>query len=253
MILSSPNVLSDEEWAALLEGTYKISKASTHEDLRMAALQVLRQLIPFQSAVFFLVNPLSCDIVDCIIAQPLGADISSEDYEAFMRAQWSTCDPGAEKPFASRVYSCTASDVDEEKYGALSNSKMLACDMANADGPLGSLALTRNSLQGCFSCRDLYVVETLEPYLTKSLMSMYEGGRYAVLKGDRLHDDCNLTRREIMVTECIIYGMTTPEIAHKLGISVNTAKKHLENIYRKVGVNNRMSLMRFAQHYISAE
>lgn len=255
--VSATNVLGDEEWAILLEGAFKVARATTHEDLRMAALQTFRQLIPFQSAVFFLVDPSSCNIVDCIIAQPLGADLSAADYKAFMRAQWISCDPEAEKPCASRVYACSARELadgaNESRFGALSNSKMLACDIAGANGPLGSLALTRNSLQGDYNYRDLYIAQVLEPYLTKTLVSMYEGGRYAVLKGDRLHDDCNLTKREIMVTECVIYGMTTPEIARKLGISTNTAKKHLENIYRKIGVNNRMSLMRFAQHYMSAE
>lgn len=236
-----------------MDGVYKISRADTHEDLRMAALQMLRQLIPFQSAVFFLVDPASCSIIDCIIAQPLGSDISSDNYESFMRAQWNSCDPDAEKPHASRAYAFVAEPFDDERFGELARSKMLACDIACADGPLGSIALTRNCLQGDFGYRDLFVMKSLEPYLTKSLLSMYERGRYAVLRGDRLHDDCRLTKREIMVMECVVYGMTTPEIAHKLGISANTAKKHLENIYRKVGVNNRMSLMRFAQHYISAQ
>ena len=73
-----------------------------------------------------------------------------------------------------------------------------------------------------------------------------------MLEGGRLRKQWGFTNREIEVMECILYGMTTPEIGTKLGINTSAAKKHLENIYRKAGVNNRMPLMKFAQQYVSA-
>lgn len=253
MASMAANVLSDTEWRALLQHVLKIGRAQTHESLRMTTLKALRDFIPFESAVFFLADPKTCDIIDCVIAQPLGANISSGEYEAFMRTQWQSCDGEEGKPFESRVYLCTAHPVDDKDYGVLAESHMLACDLANAEGPLASLALTRTALQGRFTTRDEFVVNALKPCLTECFATMYAEGRYTALKGKTLREECGLTTREIQVTECVVYGMTTPEIATKLGISVNTAKKHLENIYRKAGVNNRMSLMKFAQHYLAAK
>ncbi len=257
------NVLKDAEWKALVDECFRIARATTHEDLRMTTLRALRRFIPFQSAVFFLVDPAACKIVDCIIVQPLGEDLSSDEYERFMRKQWAPCDdakdaapqadPAAGLPTASRVYFCRGSKTEKAHPHYFDDCHMLACDMADEHGVMGSLALTRNNMQDEFTERDKFVLEVLEPHLTNELAAMYGNGRFETLNGKRLREHFGLTNREIEVTECVRYGMTTPEIAHKLGISAHTAKKHLENIYRKAGVNNRMSLMKLAENYLTAK
>lgn len=53
----------------------------------------------------------------------------------------------------------------------------------------------------------------------------------------------NLSKREIDVTGLLFSGLKNAQIADKLYISEITVKKHLQNIYHKVGVNNRTSLI----------
>ena len=48
-----------------------------------------------------------------------------------------------------------------------------------------------------------------------------------------------LTRREIEVADLVAEGMSNPEIAARLVISVRTAQGHVENILRKLGFNSR--------------
>jgi DNA-binding CsgD family transcriptional regulator len=48
-----------------------------------------------------------------------------------------------------------------------------------------------------------------------------------------------LTRREMAVLRIAATGRTTSAIASVLGISKETAKTHLANAYRKLGVKNR--------------
>lgn len=48
-----------------------------------------------------------------------------------------------------------------------------------------------------------------------------------------------LTRREAMVLELVALGRTNVAIAHRLGTSPRTVAKHLEHIYRKLGVSGR--------------
>ena len=48
-----------------------------------------------------------------------------------------------------------------------------------------------------------------------------------------------LSEREIEVLQLIAEGLTNPEIASRLFISLNTVKAHCRNIYGKLGVNNR--------------
>jgi LuxR family maltose regulon positive regulatory protein len=48
-----------------------------------------------------------------------------------------------------------------------------------------------------------------------------------------------LSEREIEVLQLIAEGLTNPEIAARLYLSLNTVKVHTRNIYGKLGVNNR--------------
>lgn len=48
-----------------------------------------------------------------------------------------------------------------------------------------------------------------------------------------------LSFREIEVLQLISEGLTNPEIASRLYLSLNTVKVHTRNIYGKMGVNNR--------------
>lgn len=48
-----------------------------------------------------------------------------------------------------------------------------------------------------------------------------------------------LSEREIQVLQLMAEGLTNPEIAERLYVSLNTVKVHSRNIYGKLGVNNR--------------
>lgn len=52
-----------------------------------------------------------------------------------------------------------------------------------------------------------------------------------------------LTTREREVLELLLLGKSNREIEERLFISIRTVKNHVYNIYRKVGVRNRMQLM----------
>jgi DNA-binding CsgD family transcriptional regulator len=53
-----------------------------------------------------------------------------------------------------------------------------------------------------------------------------------------------LTRRESDILRRVIDGLRNIEIADELEISEQTIKDHLSNIYKKIGAENRMALMR---------
>ena len=53
-----------------------------------------------------------------------------------------------------------------------------------------------------------------------------------------------LSTNELSVLALASSGLTTKELAVRLGISVNTAKYHLTNVYRKLGVKNRVGALK---------
>jgi len=56
-----------------------------------------------------------------------------------------------------------------------------------------------------------------------------------------------LTKRQVEVLQWVAMGRTNPEIAIILGISYRTVDKHLENIYRQIGVETRLAAIQFCR------
>lgn len=70
-----------------------------------------------------------------------------------------------------------------------------------------------------------------------------------VIGGHPVTDDCEspvLTEREHTILKAVAAGMTTAAISSDLWVSEHTVKFHLTNIYRKLGVRNRASAVRWA-------
>jgi DNA-binding CsgD family transcriptional regulator len=61
---------------------------------------------------------------------------------------------------------------------------------------------------------------------------------------NKIRQQYRLTRRETDVLRRVLDGLKNLEIAEELEISEQTIKDHLSNIYMKIGVRNRFSLMR---------
>ena len=57
-----------------------------------------------------------------------------------------------------------------------------------------------------------------------------------------------LTRRETEVAELVAEGLSNPEIARRLVISVRTAQGHVENILRKLGFTSRAMIAAWVTH-----
>ena len=55
-----------------------------------------------------------------------------------------------------------------------------------------------------------------------------------------------LTPREIEVLGLVATGLTTPQVAQRLFISPRTVQRHLNSVYRKIGVGSRTAATRFA-------
>jgi DNA-binding NarL/FixJ family response regulator len=73
---------------------------------------------------------------------------------------------------------------------------------------------------------------------------------------ERLREDASepfrkfgLTPRETEIVAEIVKGLTNKELALKFGIREDTIKRHLSNIFDKVGASHRLELVLFAFHH----
>ena len=60
-----------------------------------------------------------------------------------------------------------------------------------------------------------------------------------------------LTAAELNVFRCLSIGMTNPEIAKALFISVYTVRTHVKSLYKKTGMPNRWALILLARRFWS--
>jgi DNA-binding NarL/FixJ family response regulator len=61
--------------------------------------------------------------------------------------------------------------------------------------------------------------------------------------GGALAGPVSLTDREIAILRLVAAGRTNSAIAHELQLSPRTVAKHLEHVYRKLGVSSRAAAM----------
>lgn len=58
-----------------------------------------------------------------------------------------------------------------------------------------------------------------------------------------------LTMRELEIIAAVVNGATNRDVSRQFGLSEQTVKNHLSNIYDKIGVSNRLELALFATHH----
>lgn len=68
----------------------------------------------------------------------------------------------------------------------------------------------------------------------------------ATLRVELLPDQApeELTARQQQVADCLVQGMQNLQIAETLGISLHTVRRHMEQIFRRLGVSNRRDAVR---------
>jgi len=85
-----------------------------------------------------------------------------------------------------------------------------------------------------------YVVDLITPHLHKALTTICR-------KDDIPENDCfELTAREIEVLKLVSQGLTNTQLGEKLFISENTVKNHVQSIFKKLNVVNRVQAVSMA-------
>jgi len=93
-----------------------------------------------------------------------------------------------------------------------------------------------------YSDEDLDLARRIQPLVAAV------GRQCAMLQGtDAASVPAGLTGRELTVLRLLRDGRTAHAIAHRLGISPRTVHTHLANLYRKLGVNDRLQAVLVAQ------
>jgi DNA-binding CsgD family transcriptional regulator len=128
-----------------------------------------------------------------------------------------------------------------EFFRGISVEHQIAISLPGPDEQVIGVALSRGHRD--FSDQDRALLGVLRAPLIAALLrarSRQQTGRaLGAAAGDGLAGPARLTDREIVILRLVAAGRTNSAIAHELQLSPRTVAKHLEHVYRKLGVSSR--------------
>lgn len=89
-------------------------------------------------------------------------------------------------------------------------------------------------------------VGPISPGIAHKILQLVQSNNISLRQKDQTEKEktaFNLTEREQEILKLLVRGMQYKEIGSRLGISANTAKKHVLNIYAKLHVNTKAQAM----------
>jgi DNA-binding CsgD family transcriptional regulator len=115
------------------------------------------------------------------------------------------------------------------------------------DATPGMMAFYRKEGEAPFDGEDMALLEMLREHFELRLQQNARevhgnsDGKLTIRGAVERYD---LTKREETILRLLMQGVERDKICEQLVISVNTLKKHMGNIYRKLGIKNRVQMFK---------
>lgn len=111
---------------------------------------------------------------------------------------------------------------------------------------LGEVTLYRKQGKSDFHYDDVFLLDMLKEHLSYRLDREWkdrglDGGKMTIKAATLQY---SLTKREETILRLLLAGEANDQICEELCISVNTLKKHVLNLYRKLGIRNRVQMFK---------
>jgi len=123
-------------------------------------------------------------------------------------------------------------------------------DIHYQDNILITLTLIRSQKSGDFNTAEILFLNRLRQnignhihLLTELNPENFKSNRHIKMRYKKNMDALNFTPREKEIVRLVKAGLTNKDIGRDLFISVNTVKKHLQNIYEKSNVSSKQELI----------
>ncbi|MCL1838959.1 MAG: LuxR C-terminal-related transcriptional regulator [Propionibacteriaceae bacterium] len=131
--------------------------------------------------------------------------------------------------------------------GDLANFKNVVAKLRKHSGPIDT---TRATITWALMLRERgdnegWLKQTEAAWRESGQISRSVAGLFS-----RLIETVDMTSREIEVASYVTRGLSSTEIATKIGVATRTIEAHLHSIYRKTGVNSREELRQISRTWL---
>ena len=245
--------METNDWIMLNNIIYKIYTTENFDDMRYEILDQLKMVLDFDSADFYMASreegKLLCDPVTYNCDMDLSEMYEDLDYSRGIVAS------GKMLIYRETDIISDEARVQTDYYQKVykPNNWHYALQMVIARNKkfLGAITFYRTIGKENFLYDDIFVLDMLKGHLAYRLEQFCKSEEAgmdkitvteAVVKYD-------LTKREHMILKQLMSGKDHAQICEELVISSNTLKKHILNIYRKMGIKNRVQLFKMVKEF----
>lgn len=240
--------LETNDWMILNSIIYKIYTTENERMMREQLLEQMKMVLDFDSADFYLAAPngekrlMSPVMYNC--DEDCAGSCEEPDYNRGVMYS-GKCMVYRETDIISEE-----KRVESEYYKKvyLPNNWNYALHMVLGRNKefLGVVTFYRTIGKDNFQYDDIFLMDMLKDHLAYRLYRdrREQGGVMEKLTVSQASDTYGLTKRERTILKLLMQGKDNAHLCEELSISVNTLKKHILNIYRKLGIKNRVQMFK---------
>lgn len=235
-------------WSVLNNIIYKIYTTEDAQQMRERFLEQLKMVLDFDGAEFYLT-----DLVDSKrFVKPVQYNCDIDGGKMFHEMLEKSTATFRGKSIVFRGTDVVPSTIRTKeafyKEYFIPNNWQYSAHLLLGDGDtcVGLISLYRSIGKDNFDADDIYILDLMKDHLLHRL-GMERMERAAIqekLTVTEATEHYNLTKRESAILRRLMQGQNNNQISEELQISVNTLKKHVLNIYRKLNINNRVQLFK---------
>lgn len=245
--------METNDWMILNNIIYKIYTTECFNDMRYEILDQLKMILDFDSADFYMASREEGKLLCNPVTYNCDVDLS-EMYEDLDYSR------GIVASGKMLIYRETDIISDEARVQTDYYKKVykpnnwhyaLQFIIARHKKFLGAITFYRTIGKEDFHYDDIFVLDILKDHLAYRLEQFYQSGESGMdkLTVSEAVTKYDLTRREHTILKQLMSGADNAEICSELVITPNTLKKHILNIYRKLGIKNRVQLFKMVKEF----
>lgn len=239
---------------------YVIYNTADPDQMRREVMKLLKSAVPFNNANFFLIDRRQdgkeylSDLININSLPNPASDIDSilsrymEEYSEVDSLHWLY---NSKRPMAYRISDYLSEDEFEnsiyykefhEPYHVHHGAQMVFASGGNC---LGLLSIFRAKEQPNFSDTEIFFLSNITDHMSARLHQENQKTQTSTRDCSYFMRKYELTRRECEILEMLFEGRQNEEIAEELFIAENTLRRHIYNMYTKMGIGSRWEL-----HYL---
>lgn len=241
------------DWIVLNNIIYKIYTTSDSFNMREQLLGLLKMVVDFDSADFH----LSDDDGSKKLVKPVMYNFDDNVSAIYDEIDYSRGIMYSGKSIVYRETDIISEEVrlESEYYKKVyvPNNWYYSLQMVLAMNKefLGVITFYRTIGKENFQYDDIFILDMLKDHLSYRL---YEDKKEEKRDEEKLSileaaEKFQLTKREHTILQLLMNGEESDWICDQISISVNTLKKHILNIYRKLGISSRVQMFKLIKDY----